>query len=280
MKELRTGLIGAHIGRSRLSAALKIMCDDNDLAFEFTPIDTAERVGFDFARTVDDLREIGWSGVTVTHPHKAQAATYAGEAMDREVRDLGASNTLTFNPELVGHNTDFTGFLDAWRNAMGKEKPGNVAVAGAGGVARAIVPALLKLGASEIRVWDTAPEAAARFAADLGSGVTAVDVSEGQDAILCSDGLVNATPIGMTNYPGTVFPSDLLGSQTWCFDAVYTPTDTAFLMNATAKGLIGISGFDLFRFMALRSFTAYTGISPDPETTLPKLNQLRPVGSA
>ena len=280
MTALRAGLVGAQIGRSRLSAALQVMCDDHGIALEFTPIDTADRPNFDFTRTVDDLRGLGWTGVTVTHPHKAEAAAYAGEAMHPDVGALGASNTLTFHPRLVGHNSDFTGFLDAWRNTMGEEKPGKVAVAGAGGVARAIVPALLRLGASEILVWDAMPETAVRFAEEFGESVTAIVASENGDAILSADGLVNATPLGMANYPGTAFAPGLLGSQTWCFDAVYTPTDTEFLKAATRRGLIGISGFDLFRFMALRSFAAYTGIAPDPETTLPKLTQLRPMGSA
>ncbi len=280
MTTLRAGLIGAHIGRSRLSAALRIMCDDHGLVLEFTPIDTADRPGFDFARKVDELRGLGWTGVTVTHPHKEYAAAYAGDAMQPDVRHLGASNTLTFHPHLAGHNTDFTGFLDAWRNAMGDARPGKVAIAGAGGVARAIAPALLDLGAREIFIWDTAADAAARLAEAFGDRVTAIEASDSWDAILAADGLVNATPLGMANYPGSAFASDLLGSQNWCFDAVYTPTDTAFLSAATARGLTGLSGFDLFRFMALRSFAAYTGIAPDPGTTLPKLNRLRPVGAA
>ena len=123
-------------------------------------------------------------------------------------------------------------------------------------------------------------ERADRLVGDFGERVLAIDATRNRSAIADADGLVNATPIGMTNYPGTAFDPELIGSQGWCFDAVYTPTDTPFLTLATGRGLVGLSGFDLFRFMALRSFTAYTGVTPDRVTTLAKLDELRPVGVA
>jgi shikimate dehydrogenase len=276
MTVIRAGLIGAGIGQSRFAAALDVMCRANGLELEFTAIDTALRPEFDFARTVDDLRAQGWTGVTVTHPHKVQARDYAGASMHPEFRDLGAANTLTFHPELAGHNTDFSGFLAAWHGVMSDRSPGHVAIAGAGGVSRAIAPALLRLGATRLSIWDSVPEQAAALAADLGANVTAVPFSDSPDVIRTADGLVNATPLGMTGHPGSAFPKHLIGPQRWAFDAVYTPTDTAFLRASCAKGLKTLTGFDLFRFMAIRSFVAYTGIFPDSESTLRSLDTLRP----
>ncbi len=276
MTILRAGLIGAGIGQSRLSAALKLMCHAHGMDLDFTPIDTASKTDFDFDRTVDDLRAQGWHGVTVTHPHKVQARAYAGPAMGPEFRHLSAANTLTFRPELAGHNTDFTGFLGAWKSVMGNQTPGRVAMAGAGGVARAIAPALLELGASEISIWDPTPGLADALAVEVGDRATAIPMSGSTATIPRANGLVNATPLGMTGHPGSAFSPDLIGEQSWAFDAVYTPTDTEFLMIAHNRRVKTLTGFDLFRFMAIRSFTAYTGIAPDPATVLPKLDALRP----
>lgn len=80
----------------------------------------------------------------------------------------------------------------------------------------------------------------------------------------------------MREYPGSAFEPGLLGPQAWAFDAVYTPTDTAFLMEAKAAGLATLSGFSLFQHMAIGSFAAYTGITPDADAVLPKLDALRP----
>lgn len=272
MKTLTCGLIGENIGNSRLSRALKIMCADHGIAFHFTPIDTKNAEGFDFGAQIDLLRHDGWTGVTVTHPWKTHAAAWAGDAMVPGTTGLGAANTLTFSP-VRGHNTDYTGFLSAFPHVLNRA-PGRVAVAGAGGVARAVVPALIAMGAEAVHVWDRDAAAAQTLAEQ--TGATAVDMVDAPDVIGGADGLANCTPMGMDPYGGTAFDAALLSGQAWAFDAVYTPTDTLFLSRAAAAGLAVLTGFDLFRFMAMQSFAAYTGITPDAGTTLPKLDALRP----
>lgn len=276
---LRIGLIGAGIARSRFATAMGLLADRHGLALEFTPVDTAGRAGFVFASFVERLVTQGWTGVSVTHPHKTEAAAWAGAAMRPEVRALGAANTLVFRPALAGHNTDYLGFLGAWAAIMGDHPPGRVAVAGAGGVARAVAPALLRLGASEVAVWDADPARAAALARDV-PGLRALTLPEVPEAVRAADGLVNATPLGMHGHPGSAVDPALIGPQAWAFDAVYTPTDTAFLTCAAAAGLTVLTGFDLFRHMALASFAAYTGIAPDPAEALPLLAPLCPKEAA
>ncbi len=275
MKVLRAGLIGEHISRTRLPAALEIMCGLAGWRLEFERIETAERPDFDFDAFVERVRGQGWAGVTVTHPWKPMAAAYAGDRMRPELRGLGASNTLVFGPPLSGHNTDFTGFLGAWKANM-HGSPGRVGMAGAGGVARALGPALARLGASEIAVWDR-NEAAARSLVDLiGAPARLVPFGEAAQAIRRAEGLVNATPLGMKEYPGTAFDPSLLPGRRWAFDAVYTPTMTRFLQDAGRAGLACLTGFELFRYMAIGTFAAYTGIALDPAKVLPMLASLRP----
>ncbi|MFT4959340.1 MAG: shikimate dehydrogenase [Paracoccaceae bacterium] len=276
MRVLRAGLIGDHISQTRLPAALEIMCKASGMTLDFELIDTADHPDFDFANTVDALRPKGWSGVTVTHPFKTDAAGYAGSAMSAELRKLGASNTLIFDGEFKAVNTDYTGFLSAWKTHMGDLSPGIVAMAGAGGVARAIGPALAELGASQIRIWDMSEPRAQDLADLIGAPAHVVAVDQAQTAIADADGLVNATPLGMTYHPGTAFSAKLIGPQNWAFDAVYTPTDTEFLMDCSRAGLATLTGFDLFRHMVIDSFQAYTGITVNRDIIMPKLAALRP----
>lgn len=273
---LRASLIGEHIQKTRLPAALRIMCDEAGIELAFDLIDTALLDRFDFDRKVEELIGAGWTGVTVTHPYKMDAARFAGDGMAGEAAGLGAANTLIFASPLKGLNTDYTGFLGAWRHIMGEEKPGRVAMAGAGGVAQAIGPALVELGVEKVTLWDIAPEKAQALAAKIGPKAVAIPVGEEDQAVIDADGLVNATALGMVQYPGSTIASDLLGGQRWAFDAVYTPTNTEFLVAARKAGLKTISGFDLFRHMALGTFEAYTGIRPDVELTLAKLVALKP----
>jgi len=273
---LRAGLIGAHIGRTRLPAALRLMCDAAGLDFGFELIDTAGRDDFDFAGTVAACRAAGWTGVSVTHPHKTQAADWAGVDMADDLRALGACNLLVFGPPLRGLNTDYTGFLSAWRAERGGAQPGRVAMAGAGGVARALGPALARLGASDIAIWDSRPERAAELARCIGPVARAVPIDQAEAVTRQSDGLVNATPLGMAQYPGSAFPRPLPRGAGWVFDAVYTPVETAFVQDARAAGLQVITGFTLFKHMALRTFEAYTGLPPDADRILPRLEALKP----
>ena len=276
MKTLRCGLIGDHISRTRFPAALELMCRDADIELRFELIDTAELPEFDFVQFVDGLRAEGWDGVTVTHPYKQSAADYAGDGMASELHHLGASNILVFGDGLTGFNTDYSGFLSAWKTQMEDAPVGVVALAGAGGVARAIAPALVELGASEIRIFDTSADSAHDLARRIGPCATIVSPNQWPEAIRGADGLVNATPLGMGYTPGTAFAADLISTQSWGFDAVYTPTDTQFLSDCSGAGLRILTGFDLFRHMAIRSFQAYTGVRPDPGVTLSNLTVLRP----
>ena len=194
--------------------------------------------------------------------------------MNTEVAHLGACNTLIFSDPIKGWNTDYSGFLAAWEGYGGG--PGVVAMAGAGGVARAIGPALAALKATEIRIWDMDAGKATALAAEIGPCARAIDMHDAADAVRTADGLVNATALGMGGDGRSAFAADWIGGQAWAFDAVYTPTDTPFMNAANEARLTIISGFDLFRHMAIRSFTAYSDQSPDEGEIMPLLAQLRP----
>ncbi len=273
MTVLRAGLIGDHISRTRLPKALEIMCAEAGWTLDFTLIDTSEDPDFVFADTVDMARADGWTGVTVTHPYKTDAATYADRQMHPDVAHLGACNTLVFRGGLCGYNTDYTGFLAAFESVSER---GPVVMMGAGGVARSIGAALVREGVSDLAICDLDAARAADLACGLGPPARAIPSEALDQAVQGASGLVNATPLGMKEYPGSAFDPGLLGAQSWAFDAVYTPTDTAFLTAAGAAGLSTLTGFELFRHMAIRSFEAYTGLALDPSDMLPKLEVLRP----
>ena len=273
MTVLRAGLIGEHISRTRLPRALQIMCNVHGMSLEFDLIDTALIEGFDFVTCVDGLRAKDWTGVTVTHPYKTDAADYAGGGMQAEVAHLGASNTLVFEGSVHGFNTDFTGFLAAFE-AVSERGP--VVMAGAGGVARSLGAALVQEGVSDLAIFDVDERRAADLASSIGPPARAIPLSDAPEVARGASGLVNATPLGMAEYPSSPFADNVIGGQAWAFDAVYTPPMTQFLSMCTGAGLQVISGFELFKHMAIRSFESYTGIAVDRAAILPKLEELRP----
>ena len=273
VETLKAGLIGAHIENSRFGAALAMVGAEHGLAVEFEHIDVAHIDGFDFAAMVRDLIDRGWTGVTVTHPHKIDAMALADRRFGVPAA-LASANTLVFRDGIEATNTDYTGFRAMWAAAMNAAPPGRVAIAGAGGVARSIAAALDEAGAEEIAVWDMTPGAAARLASEIGGVVRAVQATEAPALIAAADGLVNATPLGMAAHPGSVFDRDALGPQKWLFDAVYAPRPTQLADEAADAGLTCLTGHDLFRHMLLGSFEFYSGVSPDRAALLPRLKAL------
>src|SRR5690606_33520126 len=99
------------------------------------------------------VRALGLEGVSVTMPHKA--AVIAG--LDRLGADAEALHAVNCvhreGAELVGHNTDGPGFVDALQVDEGLDLAGRtVTVVGAGGAARAVIRALAGAGVRSVVV--------------------------------------------------------------------------------------------------------------------------------
>ena len=259
-RTLKIGLIGQHISRSRFAAAQSILCAEAGIRLDFTPFDSADMPDLNFEAHVRRLAAGGFHGLTVTHPFKPAAHRLA--TLHHYPEGLGAANTLIFRlGEIEAHNTDYLGLIAAWQARFGDTRPGIVAMAGAGGVARAIIAALANRGAEQVLLWDRDVGRAAEVASM--TGAKAILPRDAGNAVRAAVGLVNATPMGMKEYPGSAFEGMRVGSQDWAFDAVYTPIRTRFVRDAEEAGLAVMTGFDLFSHMAVESFRAYSG-APAP----------------
>jgi shikimate dehydrogenase len=97
----------------------------------------------------------------------------------------------------------------------------------------------------------------------VGDSVSIAEFGAMETAIAGADGIVNATPLGMSGNPGTAIAAGLLGGQTWAFDAVYTPVETIFVRDARAAGLSILSGYELFFFQGVHAFQLFSGTCPN-----------------
>ena len=265
MTRLKLGLIGANIQASRAPALHRIAGRLAELDVTYDLLIPAE-LGLDLDGTLARARAEGYRGLNITYPFKETAACRV-RVEDPAIRRLGAVNTVLFDAEEPkGFNTDYTGFMAAFRAAFGSAEPGVVAMAGAGGVGRAIGFALAGLGAVELRLYDRERAKSEALAAALGGAfpdMTARVCSSIEDAARGADGLVNGTPLGMVGLGGTAIPRAVIGGQRWAFDAVYTPVDTAFLEDARAAGIAIMSGYELFFHQGVDAFRIFTGRDVD-----------------
>lgn len=267
MPDLLLGLIGDNIAASRAPEL-------HGKAGRLTGVDVQydrlvpRELGTDFDGTFQLCMDRGYRAVNITYPYKEKAAAKA-QIDNPLVRAMGAVNTLVFDggAKPKGFNTDYSGFIGAYRSVRGDAKPGPVCMTGAGGVGKAVAFGLLDLGLEEIRLVERdLPKAEALASAmraarpGLRATVTA-DPGEGANG---AHGLVNCSPIGMVGYEGTPMPRQHMKGAAWAFDAVYTPVDTQFLTDAAADGLTTISGYELFFFQGVDAWRIFSGKSVDP----------------
>jgi shikimate dehydrogenase len=165
-----------------------------------------------------------------------------------------------------GYNTDYSGFIAAYRLVRGAEAPGPTLMIGAGGVGKAVAFGLIALGATEIRIVDRDLPKAEALAAALTAAAPGLVTRTGTEAEALATGatgLINCTPVGMVGYDGTpLAPAAMTGAE-WAFDAVYTPVDTQFLKDAEVAGLRIISGYELFFGQGVDAWRIFTGLPLD-----------------
>uniref|UniRef100_A6W287 Shikimate dehydrogenase substrate binding domain protein n=1 Tax=Marinomonas sp. (strain MWYL1) TaxID=400668 RepID=A6W287_MARMS len=264
---LHIGLIGQAIAASR-SPSLHMMLGELkqlpvDYQLQVPEDDTAESFNVKLA----EIRALGFVGTNVTFPYKQIAIDSADEVNDA-VKKVGASNTLLLKDgKVCAFNTDYTGFIRGYKGRVGHSLAGNVPAGkvlmiGAGGVGRAIGFALFEVGATEVLVTDLSERSAQSLVDAINEAgykarvVAKEDIAEAAAEV---DGLVNCTPVGHLKSPGMPLAAELIQGQKWAFDAVYTPMDTEFLVEANKKGLQIVSGFDLFFYQGIDAFEIFTG---------------------
>ncbi len=203
-------------------------------------------------------------GINVTLPYKERVVPKV-QVHDPAVARIGAVNTVVFGPEGPrGYNTDYSGFIAAYRAAFGALAPGHAVIIGAGGVGKAVAFGLVALAATRITVIDAdnaRAAALARAVSESGPGATVAQAGD-LAALTGADGVINCTPLGMHGYSGSPVPEGLFPKGVWAFDAVYTPTDTPFRAQALAAGARFLSGWELFFHQGIDAFEIFTGRRP------------------
>lgn len=265
MAAIELGLVGRGITRSQAPRLHEVAASICGLDLTYCLFDLGEDEPVSFEQKIEELAARGLRGVNVTHPFKERAGAMV-DIPDAGTRSIGAVNTIRFT-DSSGHNTDYSGFMKAFRNQFGRASPGSVLMLGAGGVGRAVAFGLATMDPDVcLRIVDLDAEKAEGLASELKA--VNVDCTAHPRAELAGlsevDGLVNCTPLGMYQYPGSAFPDPLFQGQRWAFDAVYTPIDTPFLNQARASGLEVLTGYELYFYQGVDAFEIFTGAAVDP----------------
>jgi shikimate dehydrogenase len=199
------------------------------------------------AEALEHLCSLGYLGVNVTVPHKAEARAAMHEVDAFSERCI-AVNTIRL-PDHYGINTDGDGFLDTIRDLV---QPGaTVLLLGAGGSARSIALALA-LGGYNLRIFNRTAERAFSLVRALAIEAEVVDNPALQDVQL----IVNATSASLHNESLPIAFTEAMPGAI-AYDLVYG--STPFLRSAQEAGLTTVDGKPLLVAQGARALEFWLG---------------------
>ena len=269
------GLIGANIQRSRAPALFEDACAAAGLDGHYHLMDLDLLPGRTIADLLAAARASGFAGFNVTYPCKEAILPLLDE-VSTEARQIGAVNTVVFGEDgrATGHNTDRIGFRRSLEETFGRDSVEGKTVlqVGAGGAGRAVAFALCDLGAREVLVHDTraaqADGVVGAVTSHIGAGRarTVADPAAALGAALGAvEGIVNATPVGMTGIPGVPIDTKALDGRRWLADVIYSPLETELVVAAKKQGARAMGGAGMCVHQAVETFRLFTGLTPDLE---------------
>jgi len=266
------GLIGAGIGAS-FSPALherEAALLGFDYEYRLLDLDELGRTASDVGALVREAQRAGLRGLNITHPCK-QLVVGELDELSPEAAALGAVNTVVLRDgRKVGHNTDASGFGEAFERRLPGARTEHVVLLGAGGAGAAVGHAILELGARRLSVVDVEDDRAAALAEALGPRAAVADLG----ALAGADGLIHATPTGMDSHPGSAVPPELLDPRHWVAEVVYMPLRTQLLQDAEERGCRTLDGGAMVALQAAGSLELFTGARPDRDRMLAHVDEL------
>jgi quinate/shikimate dehydrogenase (NAD+) len=268
-RSLLLGLIGEGLDGSRTPAMHEAEAQVQGLRCLYQRIDLA-RLGLSVGALPDLLtaaERMGFTGLNITHPCK-QAVLPLLTDISGDARAIGAVNTVVFERGgRSGHNTDWSGFRQSMLDGLPDARLGRVVQLGAGGAGSATAYAMMRMGAEELTVIDLVSDRAQQLAGHMASifGRRVRAAQEIASALENADGLIHATPTGMTGHPGLPLPASCLRRDLWVADVVYFPIETELLRAARHAGCRTLDGRGMAVHQAVEAFRLFAGAAARPE---------------
>lgn len=246
-------VIGDPVSHSRSPTIHNFWLEKLSLEFDYRParVSRAELPAFVKDRRADP----NWRGCNVTMPLKLDAIMQADEASDRAVAAGAANLLLRKDASVLAGNTDVGAILELLGPRLQQYPDSSVTLLGNGGAARAVLVALRMLGQTAVRIQARDLSEAYKLAVEF----ALEEVPRPFDLPIDSDGLVNATPLGMPGYPPVAIDLSPMPGHGWVLDMVTAAAETALIEAARERGLTTIDGFAMLVKQAAASFMLLFG---------------------
>jgi shikimate dehydrogenase len=276
---VKAGLIGSAIQLSLTPALHMEEGAEQGLNYRYELFDLDRIAGG--AKALPSLlaaaRERGFAGLNITHPCK-QTILPLLDSLSDDAKALGAVNTVVFRDgRSIGHNTDWWGFAESFKQGLHDATLDHVVQLGAGGAGAAVGYALLKLGAHRLDVFDIDSARMHTLVASLRALFPSrqVNIVDNLGAAMAeANGLVNATTTGMAKSPGLPLPPEMLRPTQWIVEIIYFPLQTQLLKTARHLGCRTLDGGGMAIYQAVGAFQLFTSIAPDAQRMARHFDQL------
>jgi shikimate dehydrogenase len=263
------GLIGRNIQGSLSPALFADAFEAAGIDGYYHLMDVDRMPGRQLPQLLDAIKVAGFAGANVTYPFKQDIIPLL-DAVDAEAAQVGAVNTVAIAPDgrTTGFNFDRAGWRNSFAASLGADSAerATVVLVGAGGAGRAVAFALMDLGVADLVLYDLDKTRVDALKADVtkhyGPDRCRVAGDVAHD-IAAAGGIVNATQVGMTGFPGNPVPVAALKPAHWAADVIYTPVETEFLKAAAGKGARVLNGSGMCVYQAVEAFRLLTGVSSD-----------------
>ena len=232
-------------------------------------MDVDRMPGRQLPQLLEAMKVVGFAGANVTYPFKQEIIPLL-DAVDPEAAQVGAVNTIAIAQDgrATGYNFDRRGWRNSFAASLGADSAQGATVVqvGAGGAGRAVAFALMDLGVTVLVLHDLDKTRVDALKADVAKHYGADRCRLASDLprdIAAADGIVNATQVGMTGFPGNPIPVTAVKPTHWAADVIYTPVETEFLKAAAGQGARVLNGSGMCVYQAVEAFRLLTGIVPD-----------------
>lgn len=269
-RSAQSGLLGAGVGYS-LSPALheaEAQALGFPLVYRIVDTDLLQASTAEIRSLIRHAAMLGFAGLNVTYPHK-QLVLDAMDELDPVAASLGSVNTIVFDGgRSVGHNTDCVGFGAGLDTGLPGADLSQVTQFGCGGAGAATARALLQRGTTRLDLVDPDPQRRRGLARHLTQDFPDCEIEtwspeDSSKAVATTRGVLNATPLGSPNAPGSPVDRSDLRPGMWVADIVYSPIETQLLRDAAAAGATTLDGGRMLVHQAAHSFELFHGVHPE-----------------
>lgn len=228
-----------------------------------------------FEAGIAEFINSGGKGANVTAPFKQDAYEFVHQTTKR-ARRAGAVNTISVaeNGNIIGDTSDGVGLLrDIVDNLKWSVSRKKVLILGSGGAVRGILDPLIEQAPEVILIANRTASKARSLATAFSGEVSVVgtgleELTQGAQAF---DLVLNGTSSSLSG-DGLNLPTNLITSDSCCYDLMYGPAAIPFMQWAEQQGARAADGLGMLVEQAAESFRIWREVMPE---TAPVIDELR-----